>query len=205
MFHPIITCGNSNYMKNVVVFLFTYRLELWCDVEKTLLLARPAAAAVSTLSGRACSAGACAAGGSPAARPPSAEITSGRLHGLQTRVGAAPSSSSLSSTTQRSRRRFGARVLEAEPWPVKGPGAASAGATRARDGSPAIGLLPATLSLLVGAGHLSSSSLQVYRLHRVALSIDGSTLARCCMPGASDIYTDARSMSPICKTKVIRF
>ena len=100
-------------MKNVVVFLFTYRLELLCDIEKTLRLARPAAATVSTMSGHVCSAGACSVGGSSAARPPFAGTTSGRLHGLRTRVGAASSSSSLSSTTQRSRRRFGARVLEA--------------------------------------------------------------------------------------------
>ena len=37
---------NSNIIKNIVVFPFTYRLELLCDVEKTLRLAQPATVAV---------------------------------------------------------------------------------------------------------------------------------------------------------------
>ena len=59
-----VTYWNSNFMKNVVVFLFTYRLELLCDAVKTLRLARPAATAASALFGRACST--CVVGGSPA-------------------------------------------------------------------------------------------------------------------------------------------
>ena len=86
---------------------------------KTLRLASPAAAAASALLGCACST--CAVGGSLAIRPPSAGATSGRLRGLWTKVGAASSSSSSSSITRRSRRRFGARLPEVEPWPAKRP------------------------------------------------------------------------------------
>ena len=45
-FHQIIKYWNSNIIKNIVVFPFTYRLELLCDVEKTLRLAQPATVAV---------------------------------------------------------------------------------------------------------------------------------------------------------------
>jgi hypothetical protein len=132
----------------------TYRLELLCDAVKTLRLARPAAAATSALLRRACST--CAVGGSSVIQPPSAGATFGRLRGLRTKVGAASSSSSSSSTTRRSRQRLGTQLPEAEPWPVKGPRAAPAGATLAWDDPMAIGLLPATLSSVVGVGQLSS-------------------------------------------------
>jgi hypothetical protein len=65
--------------------------------------------------------------------------------------------------TRSSHRRFYAWAPEAEPCAVEGPYANSAGAAPAWDGSLAIGLLPAILSLVVGAGRLSSSSLLVYR------------------------------------------
>ena len=69
------------------------------------------------------------------------------------------------------------------------------------DGSTAMGLFPATLSSVVGAGRLWSSSLLVYWGHRAALSAGGSTPAGWSIPGASDTYTEHQSISPICDTK----
>ena len=151
-FHQVIKNWTFNIIKNVDVIIFTYRLELLCDVEKTLRLARPVAAAVSALSRRACSAGACTVGGSLAPRPPSAGTTYRRLRALRTRVGAASSSSSSSSMTRSSRRRFSARAPEAEPCTVESPCADSTDAAPAWDGSLSIGLLPMTLSSVVVAG-----------------------------------------------------
>ena len=108
-FHQIIKYQTFNIIKKVVVFIFTYRLELQCDVEKTLHLPRPAPTIVSR---RAYSAGACTVGGSTAVRPPTARTSSGRLCGLRTRVGVASSSLSSSSMTQSSHRCFGV-------WPPK--------------------------------------------------------------------------------------
>ena len=144
-------------------FLLTYRLELFCDVVKTLRLTRPAA--VATLPLLSCACLMCAVGGSWATRPPSAGATSGRLWGLRTRVGAVSSSSSSSSTNRRSRWRLGTRLPEAEPWPVTGPGAAPTDPAPAWDDPTTIVLLPTTLSLVVGAGWLTSSSLLVYWQH----------------------------------------
>ena len=162
---------------------------------KTLLLARPAAAAASVPTGRACST--CAVGGSSTTRPPSPWATSERLRGLRTKVGAASSSSSSSLTILTSQWRLGARLSEVDLWPITGPAAAPLGAALAGDGCTAIGLLPATLSSVVGAGRFSPSSLLVYRSHRAASSAGGSILVECSIPGASDTYTVARSTSPI--------
>jgi len=65
-----------------------------------------------------------------------------------------------------------------------------------------IGLFPATLSSVVGAGWLWSSSLLVYWRHRAALSVGGSTPAGWSISGASDTYTEHRSISPFCNTTV---
>ena len=160
-FHPIINAGILTLCKTQLYFS-TYRLELLCDVEQILRLAPPAATTGCAWSGCACSIGACAAGGSSADRSLGVGTTSGRLRGSQTRFGAASSSSSSSSTTRSSRRCFGARAPEAEPWTDEGPWADSVATTPTQDGPPAIGLLPATLSSVVGAGRSSSSSLLVY-------------------------------------------
>ena len=114
------------YDKCTCFFSFTYRLELLCDAVKTLRLARPAATIALALSGHACSAEAWAVSRSLVGQPPTAEATSRRVRGLRTKFEAASSSSS-SSTTRRSQWRFGARLLEAEPWPVNGPRVASPG------------------------------------------------------------------------------
>ena len=83
----------------------------------------------------------CGAGGSLVTRPASIGATSGRLRGLRTKDGAALSSSSSSSSILTSQRRFGAWLVSASN--------ASMG-----DGPMAIGLFPATLSSVVGAGWL---------------------------------------------------
>ena len=64
--------------------------------------------------------------------------------------------------TRSSRRCFGARAPEAEPYPVEVSCADSTGPAPTRDGSLAIGLFLATLSSMIDAGRLSSSSLLVY-------------------------------------------
>ena len=115
----------------------THRLELLCVTVKNLLLVLPAAAAASSPPSRIDSV--CGAGGSLVTRPASIGMTSGRLHGLRTKDGAASSSSSSSSAILTSRRHF-------EAWLV------SAGIASMGDGSTAIGLFPATLSSVVGAG-----------------------------------------------------
>jgi len=163
----------------------THRSELLCIAAKNLLLVLLAAAADSAPPSHIGSV--CGAGGSLVTRPASIGATLGRLCGLRTKYGAASSSSSSSSAILTSRRRFGA-------WLV------SAGIASMGDGSIAIGLFPATLSSVVGAGRLWSSSLLVYWRHRATLCAGGSTLAGWSTPGASDTYTEHRSISPICNT-----
>ena len=150
---------------------------------KNLLLFLPAVTAASGPPGRVGSV--CGAGGSLVTRPASIGATLGRLRSLRTKDGAASPSSSSSSAILTSRRRFGA-------WLV------SVGNTSIRDGSTAIGLFPATLSLVVGAGRFWSSSLLVYWGHRGVSPSDGSIPAGWSIPGASDTYTEHRSISPIC-------
>jgi hypothetical protein len=194
-----ITILTSNLVKNkesAETLFRTYRSELRCAAVKNLLLVRLAAATASVPPGRIGSM--CAAGGSLITRSASIDATSGRLRGLQKDV--AISSSSLSSSTiLTSRRRLGAWLVE--PWPIKGSAAVPAGIASVEDGSTAIGLFPATLSSVVDAGRLWSSSLLVYSRHRAALSTGGSTPAGWSIPGASDTYTVHRSISPICDTK----
>ena len=162
---------------------------------KTLLLTLRAVAAASAAPGRACST--CAARGSSATRPPSLGATSRRLRGLRTKFGAISSSSSSLSRILISQHHLGARASEVDPWPIMGPAVAPAGTSSATNGSLAIGLLPATLSLVVGAARLPSLSLLVYWSHQAALTAGGSTPAGGSIPGASDTYTVARSTSPI--------
>ena len=66
------------------------------------------------------------------------------------------------------------------------------------EGSAANGLFPATLSSVVGARWVCSSSLLVYRVHRTTSSSGGSSPAGFSIPGACDTYTVHRSTSPIC-------
>ena len=133
----------------------------------------------------------CAMGGSSMVRPPSARATSERLRGLQTKVEAASSSSSSSSsssTTRRSRRRFGARLPKAEPCPVKGPRAVPAGAAPAWDDLLAIGLLPTTLSSVVGSVG--------YHLHRCWCT--SNTKPRC--PSVGPLWSGAPCRVPVIDT-----
>ena len=122
----------------------THRSKRLCVAAKNLLLVLPVAA---TASAPPCRVGSvCGAGGSLVTRPASIGATLGRLRSLRTKDGAASPSSSSSSAILTSRRRFGA-------WLV------SAGNASIRDGSTAIGLFPATLASVVGAGQFCSSSL----------------------------------------------
>ena len=114
----------------------------------------------------------------------------GAARGLRTKVGAASSSTSSSSTILTSRRRLGARLSKVDLWPIIGPAAAPVG-----DGSIAIGLLPATLSSVVGADRFSPWSLLVYPSNQAASSAGGSIPAGCSILGASNTYTVARSTS----------
>ena len=160
---------------------------------KNLLRALPAVAAASAAPGRACST--CMTSRSLTTRPLSLGATSGWLWGLRTKVGAASSDSSSSSTIRISQRHLGARVSDVDPWPIMGP--APAGTASTADGSAAIGLLPATLSSVVGARQFPSSSLLVYWSIRSAMTAGGSTPVGGSISGASDTYTVARSTSPI--------
>jgi hypothetical protein len=195
-----ITILTSNLVKNkesAETLFQTYRSELRCATVKNLLLVRPVVAAASVPPGRIGST--CAAGGSLITRSTSIGATLGRLRGLRTKDGVVSSSLLSSSTILTSQRRLGEWLVE--PWPIEGSAAVPAGIASVEDGSTAIGLFPATLSSVVDAGQLWSSSLLVYWRHRAALSTGGSTPAGWSIPGASDTYTVHRSISPICDTK----
>ena len=114
---------------------------------KNLLLVLPVGASALVSTTRVGST--CGAGGSLVIRPVVAGTTSERLRGLRTKEGAASSSSSSSSVIRTRRQRFGAWLLSAYSVSVG-------------DGSTTSGLFPATLSSVVGAGRICSSSLLVY-------------------------------------------
>ena len=171
--------------------------ELRCAAVKNLLLVLPTAAAAFVPPGHIGST--CAASVSLVTRPASIGATSGWLRGIWTKDGAVSSSSLSSSTILTSRRRLGAWLVE--PWPFEGSAAVPARIASVEDGSTVIGLFPATLSSVVGAGRLWSSSLLVYWKHPAALTAGGSTPAGWSIPGASDTYTAHRSISPIYNTK----